>query len=854
MSEITDNNIQDPLDFSQYERQKSVTFDCDGEFVSTGIPGTGYYARSFKNPGILPVNKVVVTKSGFTFSHLDTVDSNLNNVTGAWGCFSFVGIVVTSLFLIATFVWSTYFVIGLVIAAVVTAFMIRTMVLRIKDDDDIKAIREGSFEFHINKTAVRYWKSEAIVALRKSESNTKTLILQNFLDCISKSSGPDDIMNADKFYVKDGKKQYLDMLMKYEKLMRSHGIFSNVDVVKDGKTYWDSADGALYTGAFNFLKSNFDVPVIDLDRCRLYLYPGFLIIARTSFDFDVHYYYDITVMYSDRHFTTDKKYYDSELLESDSDENVYKFCGLSIKIAGESYEVMASNYSSMHDFVDSLWAYAELHRKSKSIARIANTNENTIKVMKDNKQSKALAGSAYFKSYSVGAMDLNDFVNSLGEDFNFAARVYDMKFDSFEEWNDMEVQDRIKYLMLADFCLMYERMGHQLNFSEREGETLRILVARSLYGFDPENLFLNEETAKQVDISDKIPMVGKVCNLLRPKGKVLNLVDTMIASGKSQMEVSKYAKLLAKLLEIVAGAANGISAQEKEIVDFVSNYQGSLGKGGANSSKDEKTALQMLDDLIGMDSVKEEVKKLRNFLNVQKMRKEKGMAISESSYHLVFTGNPGTGKTTVARIIAQIYKELGIFDKGHLVETDRSGLVANYLGQTASKTNGVVDSALGGILFIDEAYSLNKKSISTEDYGHEAIDTLLKRMEDDRDSFAVIIAGYPDEMEGLLDSNPGLRSRFNRYIHFPDYTSDELVQIFKFYLKKYSYKADDNVFAKLGLHFEKLLACKDRNFGNARLVRNIFEKTIENQSTRIAELSNVDANALETIVADDLAI
>ena len=261
---------------------------------------------------------------------------------------------------------------------------------------------------------------------------------------------------------------------------------------------------------------------------------------------------------------------------------------------------------------------------------------------------------------------------------------------------------------------------------------------------------------------------------------------------------------------------------------------------------------QELDELIGLEAVKDEVRSLANFVKVQQKRQAQGLKTPKLSYHLVFTGSPGTGKTTMARIVARIYKDLGILKKGHTVETDRSGLVAKYMGQTAIKTNAIVDSALNGVLFIDEAYALVPERGSGQDYGQEAISTLLKRMEDDRDRLVVIIAGYPKEMKRFIASNPGLQSRFNRYINFPDYTADELVRIFYMYLKKNQYVlaagADDMLREKLNYAVEH----KDYNFGNARFVRNIFEKAIQHQANRISNLRTPTGRQLTEITADDL--
>ncbi len=257
-----------------------------------------------------------------------------------------------------------------------------------------------------------------------------------------------------------------------------------------------------------------------------------------------------------------------------------------------------------------------------------------------------------------------------------------------------------------------------------------------------------------------------------------------------------------------------------------------------------------LDELIGLESVKEEVRTLANFARIQKMRADKGLKNPKMSYHLVFTGSPGTGKTTVARIVARIYKDLGILKQGHLVETDRSGLVGKYVGQTAPKTNAIVDSALNGVLFIDEAYALTQKG--EQDYGDEAISTLLKRMEDDRDKLVVIVAGYPNEMKRFIESNPGLQSRFNRYINFPDYTPQELYDIFGLYLRKNEYTLAPDAATYLREALERVVKNKDRNFGNARYVRNVFEKTIQHQANRLSKISNPDKDALTEITLEDI--
>ncbi len=233
-----------------------------------------------------------------------------------------------------------------------------------------------------------------------------------------------------------------------------------------------------------------------------------------------------------------------------------------------------------------------------------------------------------------------------------------------------------------------------------------------------------------------------------------------------------------------------------------------------------------LDELIGLEQVKEEVHSLANFVKIQKQREKKGLKIPKMS--------------------------LGVLKKGHTVETDRSGLVANYVGQTATKTNAIVDSALNGVLFIDEAYALVPTANKNNDYGQEAISTLLKRMEDDRDKLVVIVAGYTKEMNRFIDSNPGLKSRFNRYINFPDYTSGELKDIFKMYVRKNQYSLTPDAEQYLKTRLDSAVKHKDRNFGNARYARNIFEKSIQRQANRLSNEKNPTAKQLTELTVSDI--
>ena len=263
--------------------------------------------------------------------------------------------------------------------------------------------------------------------------------------------------------------------------------------------------------------------------------------------------------------------------------------------------------------------------------------------------------------------------------------------------------------------------------------------------------------------------------------------------------------------------------------------------------------LAELEGLIGLDGVKRQVNTTVNLIQVQKMRAALGMKAADVSKHMVFLGNPGTGKTTVARMLARIYRLLGVLRTGQLVEVDRSGLVRGYIGQTATRTQEVIDEALGGVLFIDEAYALTVDK-GQGDFGQEAVDTLLKAMEDHRDDLVVIVAGYTDLMERFLDSNPGLRSRFGTTIHFDDYSADELMSILEQNLGRQEYQLSPAAASRARELIERRVAAKPENFANARDVRNFMERAISNHAVRVARLEGADKSKeiLGTIEPEDL--
>ena len=314
--------------------------------------------------------------------------------------------------------------------------------------------------------------------------------------------------------------------------------------------------------------------------------------------------------------------------------------------------------------------------------------------------------------------------------------------------------------------------------------------------------------------------------------------DTRDIDGGSPSADSAQMEQL--LTEIVSG---------DELVEVVDSEP--RAEQGAADEPSLEEVLAELDSLVGMENVKQEVRTLVNFLKVQQMRRQQGLPETRISLHMVFGGNPGTGKTTVARILGRIYRAMGILERGHLIETDRSGLVAEYAGQTAPKTNKIVDDALDGVLFIDEAYSL-VASQGDDQFGLEAIQTLLKRMEDSRDRLIVVMAGYPQEMENLLKSNPGLSSRFNYRIEFEDYQPHELGEIFGLMCEKNHYRVQPLGRAKLLLDFQWQYENRDRHFGNGRMVRNVFESSVRRLANRVVQVTEITEQLLTEFEAEDI--
>lgn len=453
-----------------------------------------------------------------------------------------------------------------------------------------------------------------------------------------------------------------------------------------------------------------------------------------------------------------------------------------------------------------------------------------------------------------------DLINKLQNDRGFINAIYhstNIKEETFGSEESM-----FDYLFVLDLMKCFSIISDISDFNSIEAFALLFTMSKK-YGFELEdynNHHLIYDTELILKFKSVYNSIKDTLHLDVKQNETFRL--SMALSMYDKKLQGAYLSSLYRFSHIVANIDGKITPNEelalKKILDLTSenhpnneNFENKIDDGLSESfKKDLETSINELNELIGLSSVKNQIISLINYLKVQNLRKEEGLKISTLNYHIVFTGNPGTGKTTVARLLANIYKNLGVLQKGHFIETDRSGLVGEYLGQTAIKVNKLVDEALDGILFIDEAYSLINSE--QDSYGKEAVSTLIKRMEDDRSRIIIILAGYSTEIELFLNTNPGLKSRFNRFIDFVDYTPDELLQIFDSMCVKLDYKLSSDGRTNLNTFITKSYSNRTENFANGRFVRNLFEKVLENHANRIANELEIDSHNLITISQKDI--
>ncbi len=462
----------------------------------------------------------------------------------------------------------------------------------------------------------------------------------------------------------------------------------------------------------------------------------------------------------------------------------------------------------------------------------------------------------FFENVVVFGNEFSTFIGSLQANAEVVQLV--TEHATFKGMQNANANKAIETMAMIDLLKCYNTLADINDASSNESFSMLYLLAKqhgNAIAQYEDVVKLNTEENKKYFKNLSVAVQAELAQNIDSKQHYFNLANILATYNKDLH--TAYISHLYKYASIVIKADGKVTRQEEDLLRnlFVHNANASPTVRAVVNAKveEEKTLEQLiyeLYDLTGLNSVKAEIKTLISLIKIQKARETHELTNPKMSLHLVFTGNPGTGKTTVARFIAKIYKNLGVLQKGHLIETDRSGMIAEYTGQTAIKVNKLIDSALHGVLFIDEAYAI---MLDNQDvYGKEAIATLLKRMEDDRDKLIVVLAGYTNEMKDFIDTNPGLQSRFNKYIHFNDYTADELYSIFIGMSRKLHFTFSAQVIDYIKDHFQLKINLGDVNFGNGRYVRNFFEKMIERQALRLSHDANLNKEKLTTFVMEDL--
>ena len=439
---------------------------------------------------------------------------------------------------------------------------------------------------------------------------------------------------------------------------------------------------------------------------------------------------------------------------------------------------------------------------------------------------------------------------------------------------DMPLRDMLKFDFIRLVCFLYEPDGDPSDETEFVTKNFNLPMTKEnfisiRYDYCMKQDFINI-VPRSLTYFVKAELDGGMRRTMKGQSVSRFIVDAFAEVGRAFIANTSTMTQLANLSNYTLtlenyikqyGLYNSGKANEITTPKLSSDYakKTDMSKKEVNKVKlsqpdNEETLEQLmeqLNSLVGLESVKQDLTNLINIVKVKKLREEHDMKQPELSLHLVFSGNPGTGKTTVARLLAKIYHKLGVVRKGQLVEVDRSDLVVGYIGQTATKTSEIIDSALGGVLFIDEAYTLTANK-DGKDFGQEAVDTLLKRMEDDRDDLIVIVAGYTDLMEEFVNSNPGLESRFNKYIFFKDYSGEELYEIFLSMCERQEYDPDKKAKKDVKEYLTYKALHHDENFANAREVRNYIERCISRQASRVVSLEKNTPETLRTFTIEDV--
>lgn len=608
---------------------------------------------------------------------------------------------------------------------------------------------------------------------------------------------------------------------------------------------------------FNYVipEGYIDVPrfLSDSAHIEIYLYPEYTIVARSSTNFEIIPLENLDIQFNKINFVETSDFLtpkDAKLVRY-----TYKYVN---KDGGRDARYAYNPQYPVYEYGQlnfPAYSITMLFSNADSIMNFYNKLLQLQNGKNPPKNNDSLITDDFFNKSNETSQLLKDFIEEIMSKKTI--------LQTAEKYLPDEIGDernKLGWFLIADLVKCYEQLGHDpTNLSYQEGLPMIIMEAYLISNYNV--TYNSHEIQKIIEITNDFNKVLKNSPFLQMANDTFYVDEIFQELNLKELSI-KYFSLLYRFFSVVAKADGHITKDESKWLQNLMSY--SILNKKQTQKNDEQTKekdssivnpnsdnspIDDLRSLIGLEEVKNEVYAIAKFIKVQKEREKAGIKPVNVSYHCVFTGNPGTGKTTVARILAEIYKNLGVLEKGHLVKTDRSGLVAEYVGQTAVKTNKIIDSALDGVLFIDEAYSLVQGG--GNDFGQEAISTLLKRMEDERNRLVVVLAGYSEDMKRFIDSNPGLQSRFNRYIHFADYSVDELKKIFLLNSEKNQYKMNEDSISVLDQILTSVVNHKDKNFGNGRFVRNLFEKTIQNQAVRLSRKSSVTTEELSTLTPED---
>ncbi|MDI9308776.1 MAG: AAA family ATPase [Limnohabitans sp.] len=437
------------------------------------------------------------------------------------------------------------------------------------------------------------------------------------------------------------------------------------------------------------------------------------------------------------------------------------------------------------------------------------------------------------------AYQLLQLCKELNQDQSFVQHINDLVGQA----NDKNVWIKTEHFLLSDLVSILKNKS--LDKKQLFAFAYYYDVLRNEIFADEKAISTLNKIIQSEKFSQNIAQLQNHSKIGNQEKYILNSLNSLNHSKKDTAQ-----KLIEKSIENILGQSATTEIQKMLQETIKEEPKNPAISYPPNEDSLEKVMAE-LNGMIGLENIKKDISELINLLEIQKKRSGQGLPNIDIALHTVFLGPPGTGKTSVARLLSRIFKILGFLSKGQLYETDREGLVAGYVGQTAIKVDKVTDESIGGVLFIDEAYSLTQNALGN-DYGSEAINTILKRMEDNRDDLAVVVAGYTEPMQLFVESNPGLRSRFNRYFHFEHFKPQELFQIFESLCKKTDFVLTDDAIEKLQETFELLYEKKDEGFGNARVVRNLFEKCVQNQANRVIKIQTITKDVLRALTEEDI--